>query len=198
MDTHYLIVLLSYYDKIYKVLFMTLDAWGITWIVIASILAAYLLLVLVDVMFVLSFRALLRKHIVALNVLLQTKYDNLKTLLNVISKYDDNLDPRYLETLNGIDIKHLAKPHTKEGGEARRQLSFLRDELIYEAARNESLKKHEEFLRAKQHIDDLDQIYYVQISTYNADVIGYNYWIRFVPTRYIYKLLRIKKKEIIS
>ena len=177
---------------------MELEVWQIILIVLGVLLAIYLIIVLTDLMFVLSFHSLLRKHRVALNVLLQTKYDNIKVLSDLLKKYDSNYDPKYQEILDSIDIKHLSDLHTKESAKVRLQLVYLRDELMYIADKDENFGKNEEFKRAKQHIADLDQIYYAQVATYNADIIGYNYWIRFIPTRYIFNILKIKKKDLIS
>ncbi len=177
---------------------MNLEVWQIVLIVIGSLLAVYLIIVLIDLMFVLSFHSLLRKHRVALNVLLQTKYDNIKVLNDLLKKYDSNYDPKYEEILNSIDINHLNNLQSKESAKVRLQLVYLRDELMYLANKNETFNKNEEFKKAKQHIADLDQIYYAQVATANADIIGYNYWIRFIPTRYIFNLLKIKKKDLIS
>ncbi len=174
-----------------------MDVGYIVLIVFGSIIGAYLLLVFIDVMFVISFHSLLKKHIIALNIFLQTKYDCLASLVHLLAKYQKNLDVKYFQVIEDIDIKHISKPHTKEGESVRRRLAQLQSDLLYLVNSDPRLDKHEEFIRAKEHIQELDQIYYVQITTYNADVIGYNYWIRFVPTRFIYTLLKIKKKDII-
>ena len=75
---------------------------------------------------------------------------------------------------------------------------MLRDELVYLAEQNERLSKHGEIRQAKNNITEMDANYRNLIAMYNADAIGYNYWISFIPTRYIYKLLKVQSKQIIS
>ena len=55
-----------------------------------------------------------------------------------------------------------------------------------------------DFLQAKNNVLESDAIYRNNVTMYNADVLGYNYWIRFFPCAFVFKLFRVKKKEIIS
>lgn len=175
-----------------------METYQIILIVFASVVAAYLLIILTAFMFFLSFKSMLRKHILALNVVLQTKYDNINKLVQIMYQYDANLLQKYQNELLKIDIIHLAKPHTKEGEMVRNALTMLKDELLLLTDSNEVFQKHEEISLAKQHILELDKVYYFQIMTYNADVIGYNYWIHFLPSRWVFNLFKIKPKEVIS
>ena len=74
---------------------------------------------------------------------------------------------------------------------------MLRDEAMFIASKNSFLEKHDEFRIAKRNVLESDNVYRINIAMYNADVLGYNYWIGFLPTRYIYKILKVKRKEII-
>ena len=55
-----------------------------------------------------------------------------------------------------------------------------------------------EFVQNKNNVNELDVQYRNNVIMYNADVLGYNYWIRFLPCRFIFQMFKIKKKEIIS
>ena len=47
-----------------------------------------------------------------------------------------------------------------------------------------------EFVQVKNNIIESDSIYRNNVTMYNADVLGYNYWIRFFPCKFIFKLFR--------
>lgn len=177
---------------------MELQAWQIVLIVLGSIVAAYLLIVIIDISFLLSFRTMLSKHITAFEIVLRTKYDNLKKLLRIMVQYDAKAVEKYIVEIDKIDMDHLAKPHTAEGEKVRNALSYIKEEAMSLLNNNEVFAKHEEIILSKQHILELDKSYYFQIMNYNADIIGYNYWLNFLPTRYIYKILKIKPKDIIA
>lgn len=175
-----------------------LEAWQIVLIVIGSVFILFILIQVTGLGFFFSFKSMLSKHITALNVVLQTKYDNINKLLSIMGKYDEEIVNKYQKELDEIDIKHLGHPHTKEGEQVRNKLSLLKEELLSILDRNEIFLRHEEINLAKAHILELDKVYYFQIMTYNADVIGYNYWIRFLPNRFIFKLFKVKEKEVIA
>lgn len=149
-------------------------------------------------LFAMSFHSLLRKHTKAFNVVIRTKYDNLDKLIQIIIANDATLGNKFNTKLKEIGIDELGDPSNQNSIKIRNDLVQLKDSLLIELSKNEILMKHEQILLLVKHIQELDQVYYIQIATYNADIIGYNYWVKFLPTRYIFKLFKIGTKEIIS
>lgn len=170
----------------------------ITLLVIGIVGGLYLLLVILDVIFVLSFRSIFKKHNTALGVMLHTKYDNIKKMLELMNKYEITVPFKYIELINGIDFNSFRDQELPECVKARNDLAYLRNELVFLAASNENLTKNGELKRAQNAITEMDSNYRTLVAMYNADVLGYNYWINFLPTRYIKLIFRLKDKQIIS
>lgn len=166
-------------------------------LVILCILTLYILLIILDLIFVFSFKSILRKHNKSLAVILNTKYDNIQKMISVIDKYGITIDSPALKEFENIDVKDLNKQYTAKCKAARDILSILRNELVFLSSSHPILEQDEIFVMAKENIIQLDDVYRVNIAMYNADVLGYNYWIRFLPCRYIFLLLKTKTKDLI-
>lgn len=175
-----------------------MQPYQIALLILGIIVGVYLLAVVIDFLFVSFFLRTLKKHAKALAVMLQTKFDNIKKLLDVLNKYSISVDFKYIKMLTDINPKCFVKIESSECSIARSSLSYLRDELVFLAKSDEKLSKHSEINSAINNITEMDNNYRILVATYNADVIGYNYWIHFLPTRYIYKLAKTKNKQIIA
>ena len=168
-------------------------------ILVVSILAGiYLLLVLVGVLFIYAFSRIFRKHNAALGVMLHTKYDNIKKMLDIMNKYNINVPYKYIETINGINVSSFKDQQLEECVKGRNSLSYLRNELAYMASSNELINKNNELIRAMNAITEMDSNYRTLVAMYNADVLGYNYWINYLPTKYFKYIFKFKEKQIIS
>lgn len=170
----------------------------ITILVVSIVLGLYLLLFIVDSIFVFAFRKIFNKHNMALGVILHTKYENIKKMVDILNKFSVNVPYKYIETLNSIDATCFRDQELPECIKARNDLAFLRNELVYMVTTIETLNKNNELIRAKESITELDSNYRSLVAMYNADVLGYNYWINFWPTRYVKFICKFKEKQIIS
>ena len=47
-------------------------------------------------------------------------------------------------------------------------------------------------------INENDECYRSRIVNYNSNVQGFNYWIKFLPSRFIFKIAKIKEKSPLS
>lgn len=175
-----------------------MEGYQVFLLVLGIIVGLYIILVIMDCIFITVFRRIFIKHNKALEVFLHYKYDNIKKLLDLLDKYNVRIGDKYLRMFEEIDTNSFSDQESQLCLEARTSLSMLRDELVYLAEQNETLSKHGEIRQAKNNITEMDSNYRNLIAMYNADVLGYNYWINFLPTRYIYKLFKVKNKQIIS
>lgn len=189
--------MLDKYD-LYVNIIRVMEAYQIVLLVLGIILGLYILLFIMDVVFVLMFRKIFIKHNKALEVFLHYKYDNIKKLLTILDKYNVRIGDKYLRMFDEINPDCFSNQESKSCLESRTSLSMLRDELVYLAEQNERLSKHGEIRQAKNNIIEMDANYRSLIAMYNADVLGFNYWISFFPTRFFYRLLKVKSKQIIS
>ncbi len=174
------------------------EALRVTLIVIGSLAGFWLLLLLVDVIFVVSYSTIFRKHKRGMSVILYTKFENMKRIYSVSKQSGVEIKPELFEVLGQIGEKDFDEPGSTIFTKSKNSLSYLKDEILFATNSHIDLKNNYEFVVSKNNIDQADYMYRSNVAMYNADVLGYNYWISFLPCRFIFKLLKFQKKEIIS
>ena len=167
-------------------------------IVIGSLLALWVLLLIVNLIFVSSFNAIFKKHRKALTVILYTKYENMNRLFSVLNQNGIKYDNRLNALLGDIDVNTFNEPENPEFEKSKNSLAYLKDEIMFVCNQNKELQEDLEFVQVKKNIEEADLMYRNNVTMYNADVLGYNYWINFLPCRFVFKMFKVKRKEIIS
>ena len=162
------------------------------------IVALYLLAVVFDIIFVASFSSILSRHEHDLYLTLTNKKDNLDRLLALLNKNGVKLDKKTIEPLEKFDLKSIEHQDGEEARVAREQLTLISEYLLLTSRSDKKISESDEFMEINASIDEIEKVYRQHVLLYNADVLGYNFWITFVPTAYIYKILKKKKKDIIS
>ena len=162
------------------------------------IVALYLLAVIFDIIFVASFSSILSRHEHDLYLTLTNKKDNLDRLLTLLNKNGVKLDKKTIEPLEKFDLKSIEHQDGEEARVAREQLTLISEYLLLTSRSDKKISESDEFMEINASIDEIEKFYRQHVLLYNADVLGYNFWISFVPTAYIYKILKKKKKDIIS
>ena len=162
------------------------------------IVALYLLAVIFDIIFVASFSSILSRHEHDLYLTLTNKTDNLDRLLTLLNKNGVKLDKKTIEPLEKFDLKSIEHQDGEEARVAREQLTLISEYLLLTSRSDKKISESDEFMEINASIDEIEKVYRQHVLLYNADVLGYNFWISFVPTAYIYKILKKKKKDIIS
>ncbi len=105
------------------------------------------------------------------------------------------LEKKQLDALNGFDLKRIEKQDGEDAKLAREELTSLGEYFLLMATANEANLNAEEYLHITTNINELEKVYRQHLMMYNADVLGYNFWINFFPTRFIFKIFRLKKKD---
>lgn len=167
-------------------------------IVSVSIVGLWLLALIVNLIFVASFSSIFKKHKKAIPVILFTKYEGLKSIVNILQQSGVDVDNKIVALLGDISLNDFSEPGSQQFEKSRSVLSYINDELMFIASAHPDLNGDDEFLQAKRNISDSETLYRQTVMMYNADALGYNYWIRFLPCRFIFKLFRIKEKKTIS
>ncbi len=173
-----------------------MDGFVITLIVIGSLLTAYVLLFIVNLVFVNLFLKRLKVHNNALTIILNQKYDNLIELYQIYKKHNIDLSNVNKELFN-IDINVFKIIDSKECLNARQLLSTVKQELTSIYKRNDKLTKNEQIIFLLKILNEIDEQFRAISASYNSDIIGYNYWIRFKPYMYIFLFNRVEKKDTI-
>ena len=158
-------------------------------------LIVYLLIIIVDVTFVASFSSIMKHHAHDLTVILTNKRDNLAKLAEFFLGNGIKMDKKKVEKLQIFDTKRLEIKDDDESKAARDELTSLNDYLLSVYEQNEIKDEQGECRKIIDNIYELEKVYRQHLMMYNADVLGYNFWIEFFPTRFIYLILRFKKKE---
>lgn len=174
------------------------EALRISLIVVGAIIGTWLLLLIVNLIFVGSYLTIFKKHKKAMVVILYTKLENMKRLFAIINQSGINIDNRLVALLNDIHEQDFEDPASQACDKSKNTLSYLKDEIMFIANQNPELANDLDFIQAKNNVLDSDAIYRNNVTMYNADVLGYNYWIRFFPCAFVFKMFKVKKKEIIS
>lgn len=162
------------------------------------IVALYLLAVVFDIIFVVSFSSILARHEHDLYLTLVNKKDNLDRLLALLNKNSIKLDKKAIKPLEEFDLKVIEHQDGEEAKQARENLTMISEYLLLTSRSDAKISNSEEFIELSASIDEVEKVYRQHVLLYNADVLGYNFWISFVPTAYIYKIIKRKKKDIIS
>ena len=164
----------------------------------SSIIGLWLLTLIVNLIFVSSFNSIFKKHKKAIPVILFTKCDSLKSIISILSQSGIDVDNRYVALVNDISFEDFIEPGSVQFEKSKNTLTYLKDELLSLASTHPELEGDEEFVQAKRNIVDSDTLYRTTVMMYNADVLGYNYWIRFLPCRFVFLIFKVKKKTTIS
>ena len=167
-------------------------------IVIASIIAIWVLLLIVNLIFVGFFNSVFKKHKKAMTVILYSKLENMEKLFAILKQSGIKIDARLTKLLSEINVEDFQEPNMDQFEKSKNTLSYLKDEIMFIANQNPDLNSNPDFIQAKNNVLESDAIYRSNVVMYNADVLGYNYWIRFLPCRFIFKMFKVKKKQIIS
>ena len=171
---------------------------NITLTVITIILITWFSLLLVNLLFFFFFKTILKKHSRAMTVLLNAKYENTKKLFAIIQTYNVPVDQKILDALDAIDPSTFKNHDDQKAEETRGVLAYLKDEANFISSKNKELTEKADFQLAKTNVLELDTQYRNNVVMYNADVLGYNYWISFLPCRFVFKIFRVKKRKIIG
>lgn len=175
-----------------------LETWANILIsVIIYVVGLVLVLFIANLIFAAWFKQILKKHSAGMSVTLNAKFDNIKKLFDIMKKLNVKFDEKYIETINSIDINSFKHQWTDECKKAREKLTYLRDEAMFIARSQKNLEKNNEFITAKNNVLEMDTVYRNIVACYNADVLGYNYWIRFLPFRWFWKMIKVKTKDLI-
>ena len=174
------------------------DALKITLIVLGSLAGLWILLLIVDLIFVGSYLTIFKKHKKAMTVILYAKLENLKKLISIMKQSGVDVDNRINALLSDIGDKDFEKPGSETFEKSKNTLSYAKDELMFAINQNKELISNPELLQAKNNVNESDVIYRNNVTMYNADVLGYNYWIRFLPCRFVFLMFRVKKKQLLS
>lgn len=182
----------------YSLVFLNaLTWWQITLAVIGSLFALYIIIFLITLCFVLSFKKRMKSKYKAICLQINLRYTLLKNIEDYFISKKVKLPNDFtslmqdLKDLNEMNID-VSKRHDyiKTLSEAKAHLVFHIEQLDKYYDDNNYLSFKESYLKSEDEYRRL-------VSSYNLDVSGYNYWVKNIFYRYIFKLVRFKKLDTI-
>ena len=163
--------------------------------VFIAIAILYLIVLIVGVTFVWSFASIMSHHNHDITVILTNRRDNLIKLVGLLSSSGIKTDKKKIDGLRNFDLKRIENQDGEDAKNARDELTSYQDYLLSVYNDNQSVVKEDDYQLVLNNIYELEKVYRHHVMMYNADVLGYNFWINFLPTRFIFKLLRFKRKD---
>ena len=160
-----------------------------------SLVGLYLLVILVDVIFVLSFSSIMKKHDNAIRILIRSRIDTLNNIKKALIEKGLPLEKDSQTDVTSLSLKKSLAFENEEFVSIKSALSLAESKILSYITPD---MEDEAIIRLKGDLDQLNNAYRSNVIMYNADVLGYNYWIKFLPTRYIYLIFRKKEKGLIS
>lgn len=141
----------------------------------------------------------MKKHNRAIQIILKTKYDSLKDLVKKLDeKWNININEETRHLLDEAGHLLEEKEFIKHCDDIKRKLSYITSYLFALCEDDERVLEDNDYILIKENVSQLDNVYRSNVIMYNADVLGFNYWVRFLPFRYLWLLFRIKLKDFIS
>lgn len=170
----------------------------ITIVVAASLFALFLITLIVSSIFVRVFKRQLKRNSDALNLLLSQRYEIVNEIIKLLKKHDievSDVDKKAVNKLERInDFQALLKSDRD-----LRVLSFIHSthNIITICENNEVILKDPSYNEILIRFNDVEESYREKTALYNSEVYGFNYWINVPFVKYLYRLFKLRDKDLI-
>lgn len=176
-----------------------LPVWAFVVIIIVLVLIGlFLITLLVSGIFVRVFYRQLKKNSSAINLLLSQRHEAVLEIVNLLKKHDVSIkkeDKKAVDKLERVnDFQALLKSDRD-----LRVLSFIHSthNIITLCESTESVLKDPEYSDILLRFNDLEESYREKTALYNSNVYGFNYWINVPVAKYLYRLFKLRNKDLI-
>ena len=173
------------------------QGWGILIFILLILVALYLLLLVVNLVFVISFGNMMRRDNRGIRVSLTAKLDILKKAQEVIVANELKITEKCAHSLRYLDSEDFFEAQTEDFAKATEELSMVEKEIGGILFSSRKLAKNDEVELIRSLLKDINESLKTSTMAYNADVLGYNYWIRFTPCKFVFILFKTKLKKTI-
>lgn len=172
-----------------------MNSWVIFIITFGCIVGFFIFLFLVNLIFIGAFSKRLKSHKNAFIIILAQRYEGLAVLINVLEKNKIAVPDNILQLYGSIDVSSFENLDSIKCIENRKTMSILKQEIMSLVKNNEEIFKNQEFKNLITMFSSIDDQTRVAIASYNSDVAGYNYWIRFKPFKYFFVFNNVLPKQ---
>ena len=174
-----------------------MEWWQILLIVLGSLLFVYIVIGIIVFCFAIAFKFKVDKRAISISLLIAQKYDMVTGMINEYKIHNINVPKSVYQNIEGnreVDIAKLDKQTIEKILDTFTQTSY---QLKLIADNTDILVKSNKYQELSDSLDQINEIYRLNIAIYNSDVTGYNYWVSFKGYRYLLKLFKLTKKEIL-
>ncbi len=169
----------------------------ILFIIIASILGAFILLFLMDVIFLLVFKTKIDLRGKAISLILNQNFDTIKSIISLLEEISIDVS-ECQNDLNNINTKNFSNCSSLIFKEELNKISTLKMKLISKSNKNKKITSNESYKLYFEILSSSSDQLRSAISSYNSYVTGYNYWVNFSPCSIINKALGLEIKSNIQ
>lgn len=171
--------------------------WGILIFILLILVGLYLLTLVVNLIFVISFGKMMRRDNRGIRVSLSAKLDILRKAQEVILANGLKISDECSHSLRYLDSEDFFEAQTEDFTNSTNELAMVEKEISGILFSSRKLAKNDEVDLIKSLLKDVNESLKTSTMAYNADVLGYNYWIRFTPCKFIFILFKTKIKKTI-
>ena len=182
---------------------LSLPSWLPLWafvliIVVASLLALFMLAFIVTSIFYHSFAKKIKKDSVAINLLMNQRYELMIQFMDLLKKHKvevSDFDRNAINRLERVsDYQTLLKQDRDE-----RVLSFVHSShnIITLCETNEEVLKDPAYTDLLVRFNDIEETYRQKSALYNSNVIGYNYWVNVPFVKIFFRMAKKRSKDLI-
>ena len=171
--------------------------WNIIILILLILVGVYLLVFITNIVFVFSFGNMMKRDNRGIRVSLSAKLDILRKCQEVIVAKDIKLTEKCTHSLRYLDSEDFLEAQKEEFTNSTQEMALVEKEISGILFSSRKLAHDDEVELLKSLLKDVNESLKTSIMAYNADVLGYNYWVRFTPCKYIFLILKVKLKKTI-
>lgn len=174
-----------------------MEWWQIILIVLGSLSFLYIVIGITVFCFAIAFKFKVDKRAISISLLIAQKYDMVTGMINEYKIHNISVPKSVYQNIEGnreVDIAKLDKKTIEKILDTFTQTSY---QLKLIADNTDILVKSNKYKELSDSLDQINEIYRLNIAIYNSDVTGYNYWVSFKGYRYLLKFFKLTKKEIL-
>ena len=175
-----------------------MNPWTITFIIIGSIAFLYFVSALIYIRLMKRFLKRIELQLNAVDVLLAQKYDVLRLVGKLFKKYKVALPTEFEDELAPHFDERLKEVTGTERTTIRSYLLKATQAVLYFGEQDKGLALSSEYANLKKPLTEVDKDYRKAVAIYNADVLGYNYWIGVFLWRWVAKAAKMKSKDVMA
>ncbi len=180
-------------------LFNTLPKWANILIYIGfGLIGLFIVAFITTIFFVAIFTRKIKNNSTTINLLLAQRYEVMMSFIKLAEKKkvkipaEEKVAISYLERV--ADFQTLSKPDRDQ-----RVLSFVHSShnIISLCEHSPKLVNDERYSDILVEFNDIEETYRQKSAQYNADIIGYNYWVNVPIIKVFLRLFGKKNKDLI-